>query len=318
MKTQKSYSLKIARWNRTLILAGIIVSFGVICPRSIYAWVWPWEAQEQIEQAQAAQVDSEWRAERAERDADQAAGQARRIQLVALVAGLLGAGVIVYLIKTRTIVKTEVRNEVVQNVVREEVIVRSPAHELAPDKVVIDATNVIYGSSSVQIPSLLNLLGLLLELQNRKCAFKCFFDACTFYKLKENIWDEGAAFATLCRDYPDVFVQVPGGTQADDFILDYAHSHGTPIISNDRYRDYVEKYSWLETDAKRRISFAVHSGNIQIVPLGIEAAIPVSLADAESRLRNSLGMPTAPKPKCARKSAPISPRLNGSIKLATA
>jgi hypothetical protein len=202
------------------------------------------------------------------------------------VAGLFGAAIIVYLLKHRTVIKQVVKKEIIQKVVREEVIVRSPAHELVTDILVIDGLNVIYGLPTDQKPSLPNLLGLLLELQKRNCAFKCFFDASTFYTLiNSGRKNEAYAYRRFCHDFPDIFIEVPGGTRADDFILDYAHSHGTPIISNDRYRDYEEKYEWLKTETNRRVSFVMYSGLIQIVPLGIQADIPDDLVAADSLLR---------------------------------
>jgi hypothetical protein len=314
MKTFPSSFLKFAVPNRPLMLAGLIALFSVGTPGQLYAgWAWPWQAgslQAQVVQARSAQVASEHRAASAQK-------LAVHFGLLSLVLGTVCAGVIVYHLKHRTVVKKVVKNEVVPKVVREEVIVRSPAHELVADSVVIDGKNVLHGSSADQNPSLLNLLGLLLELQNRHCAFKCFFDANTFYTLKEAGQTEAYAYRRLCHDFPDLFIEVPGGNRADDYILDYAHSHGAPIISNDRYRDFQEKYVWL-TDARRRVSFVVHSGIMQIVPLGIQAAIPDELAAAESSLRSGLAKtPLVEAPIKSRHQVKHA-RINGAMVLARA
>ena len=158
--------------------------------------------------------------------------------------------------------------------------------------VVIDGKNVMYGSPSDQRVSLLNTLGLLIELNNRKTPFKCFFDANSFFTLtKANRKDEAYAYRRLCHDFPDLFIEVPGNNRADDFLLDYANSSGDTIISNDRYRDFSNKYGWV-ADSQRRVSFLVHSGYMQVVALGIYASIPNKLFAAESMLRDQLGQIT--------------------------
>lgn len=156
--------------------------------------------------------------------------------------------------------------------------------------VVIDGQNVMYGSPSDQKVSLLNLLGLLIDLNNSKTTFKCFFDANTFFTLlNAGRKSEAYAYRRLCHDFPDHFIEVPGHNRADDFLLDYVDKGDATIISNDQYRDFHNKYRWLATDSSRRASFLVHSGMMQIVTLGIRASISANLADAESTLRNQFG-----------------------------
>jgi hypothetical protein len=165
---------------------------------------------------------------------------------------------------------------------------------LAAKAFVIDGKNVICGSPSHPCPSLMNLLALQMELQKRKCTVKSFFDANTFFTLiKAGKNGEAYAYRRFCHDFPDVFIEVPGGSQADDYILDYANSQGMTIISNDLYREFENKYKWLHWNSNRRISFVVHSGMFQVVPLKIQAAIPKDLAVAEAALRTALGMPVS-------------------------
>lgn len=56
---------------------------------------------------------------------------------------------------------------------------------------------------------------------------------------------EASSYQYLLRAHPNMFVSVPGKTQADDFILQRAHLHGSHIITNDQYRQYVDRYPWL-------------------------------------------------------------------------
>jgi len=229
------------------------------------------------------------RAERAEHALAQSEST-NSVLLVVLVVVVVTAVVVArQLHKKRPIVRKVIKQEVVQQVVNKQVVVRTPAHEIVADSFVIDAKNVVHGSSQGQLPSLLILVGLLLDLHKRNISYKCFFDANTYYAFKDaQRLDDGRAYRALCREFRDHFIEVPGGNRADDLILDWAHRHGTPIITNDRYRDYFDKYSWLENGSKRRVSFAVHSGIIQIYPLGIEAPIPADLAAAVTELRNAL------------------------------
>jgi hypothetical protein len=109
----------------------------------------------------------------------------------------------------------------------------------------------------------------------------------------------------LANDYPQYFTEVPAGSKADDYILDFAHSHGTPIISNDRYRDYEHNYAWVKSDANRRISFVNDTKMLQILPLGVQAAIPEELNDAEMSLRMRLGETVPASKQAAQPARPV-------------
>ena len=181
--------------------------------------------------------------------------------------------------------------------------------------IVIDGLNVIYGTPSHQRPCLMNLLGLLPALQQRKYSFKCYFDASTPYKLADaGKQDEADAYLQLCYDYPDTFIEVPGRSQADAFLLQYAHNKGTRVISNDCFRDYYRQYHWLEEDYQRRIPFVVHSNEMQIPALNLVAEIPEDLSAGQSTLRTGFGKPAVGVPKYHNsKSTPAKqPAVNGA------
>jgi hypothetical protein len=145
--------------------------------------------------------------------------------------------------------------------------------------IVIDGLNVIYGTPSSQKPALVNLLGLVRELKNRNLTFKCFFDASTPYKLGRP--DEADAYRQLCHDFPDTFIEVPSRNQADSFLLHYSNHARSLIVTNDCFRDYYEKYPWLERNCNWRASFIVHSNTMQIPALNLMATIPEDLASAD-------------------------------------
>ena len=181
---------------------------------------------------------------------------------------------------------------------------RGHCHESSSRNIVIDGLNVIYGAGSNNAPNLLNLFALIRELQQLNYKFKCYFDPGTFYTLKRKDKDQAYAYRRLVCDFPQYFTEVPPCQKADDYILDYAHSHGTSIISNDRYRDFEIKYSWIKTDSSRRLAFINDTVMLQILPLGIQAMIPNELANTERLLRKGLG---ETNPSQARPKRPVRP-----------
>jgi len=74
------------------------------------------------------------------------------------------------------------------------------------------------------------------------------------------------------------FIYVPGLT-----------NQGGAIISNDRFRDYEEKYTWIATDAKRRVAFINDTTMLQVLPLGVQATIPGELESAVKSVRMGFG-----------------------------
>lgn len=199
-------------------------------------------------------------------------------------------------IKTATAIPPIVKGHDSQQPINGIGTVTSPPRAMATKTVIIDGTNVIYGSHSNPQPSLMNVLGLLIELNRLAFVFKCYFDATTYSKLLEaGKKSEAYAYRRFCYDYPDIFIEVPGGNKADDFLLQYANTQRAAIITNDLFRDYSEKYQWLKTEPKRRASFVVHSKMIQIVSLGFSAAIPDDLAVAEEALKAALEKPALVK-----------------------
>ena len=154
--------------------------------------------------------------------------------------------------------------------------------------VVVDGTNVMFGSSLDRNPSLLNLMGLLLELDKRESNFKCFLDANSIHTLKAAGKEiEARVLEACCQSSPDSFIIVSGGNRADDFLLDFAHSQNAPVISNDRFREYHDKYPWLTTNPKRRASFVVHSGIMQIATFAVQARIPATLDEVIQAIKDT-------------------------------
>jgi len=299
--------MKTPRKNPFAVVSLVLVTMLVASANAHAGWAWPWTAGELAEQAAANQA---------------AAEHAHRVLIAVFIIGVLGFGgcaaVIRHLYKNRTVVQKVIKNEIVQNVVKQEVVnkvvqevrvVRTPAHELTTDKLVVDGLNVIYGYGSNQKPNLLNLLALLTELQKGGYNFKCYFDPGTYYTLNRANKKHALAYRHLVRDYPQYFIEVPVHNKADGFILDYAHNQGAAIISNDRFRDYEEKYSWIATDGKRRVAFINDTTMLQVLPLGVQAAIPSELESAVKSLRMGFGEKFSSPAEPAQEVQPTPPLL---------
>lgn len=248
------------------------------CKPLTAGWVLPWEGDKlkaQIDEANA-------KAEEAQRATEDSLLIAAISILLVIVLGCIA----LYYFKNRTVINKVIKQEV--KVIKEEVVVRSPAHEITHGSYTVDGLNVIRSFSPYQPPSIAILLTMLVALRQKEWTFKCFFDNNTYYVLNEaKLNDHARLYVDLCKEFPDNFVEVPTNNRADDYILDYAHSHGTPIISNDRFRDYAATYPWI-TNPQRRISGVCHSNMVQVIPLGIQAPLEPDFSSTVTALRNSL------------------------------
>ncbi len=55
--------------------------------------------------------------------------------------------------------------------------------------------------------------------------------------------------------------QVPAGTDADYFIIQLADQFGARVVTNDRYKDYVEQYPWI---SDRRLPYMIVKGEVHL------------------------------------------------------
>ncbi|MEP7273215.1 MAG: translation initiation factor IF-2 N-terminal domain-containing protein [Acidobacteriota bacterium] len=125
-------------------------------------------------------------------------------------------------------------------------------------------------------PSLAPLVTLLIELKRQGHSFLCIFDANTRFVLED--LGERDKYEHLLNRF-DCIGEVPGGTQADDFILFRAHKTGDAIISNDQYRDqkYRERYKWLRSVSPRLCKGIVLGGFLILPELDVHARVRESL-----------------------------------------
>ena len=55
--------------------------------------------------------------------------------------------------------------------------------------------------------------------------------------------------------------QAPSGTQADYFVLQVADDLGAPVVSNDGFDEYRERYPWIE---ERRVPLMIVGGEVML------------------------------------------------------
>jgi hypothetical protein len=119
--------------------------------------------------------------------------------------------------------------------------------------VVIDGANVAYEERSTGgKPKLSNLLKVRRELEERGQEAIIIIDASLKYDI-----DDAEQLETLIRSQQ--VRQVPAGTDADYFIIQFAHELDALIVTNDRYRDYAEQYPWV---GERRLPYMIVKGEV--------------------------------------------------------
>ena len=165
----------------------------------------------------------------------------------------------------------------------------SPAKS-ANDKLVVDGMNLIFAGVNQQ-PNLTKLLVVLVELKRIGSNFICCFDASTYWRLANLPCDRDVKnYNALVREFPDIFVPVPAGKQADDYILAYANRHNLRVVSNDCYREYTDRYPWLKNAPERRIPVLFFGDNYCIEELGIDGQIECHPLEISQRLWGYLDM----------------------------
>ena len=105
--------------------------------------------------------------------------------------------------------------------------------------VVIDGANVAYEERSAGgKPKLSNLLKVKRELEERGFEAVIIVDASLKYDI-----DDQTQLETLIRSQQ--VRQVPAGTDADYFIIQFADQLDARVVTNDRYKDYAGQYPWV-------------------------------------------------------------------------
>ena len=119
--------------------------------------------------------------------------------------------------------------------------------------VVIDGANVAYEERSAGgKPKLSNLLKVRRELEERGFEPVIIVDASLKYDI-----DDQEQLETLIQSQQ--VRQVPAGTDADFFIIQFAHELDALMVTNDRYKDYADRYPWIP---ERRLPYMIVKGEV--------------------------------------------------------
>ena len=119
--------------------------------------------------------------------------------------------------------------------------------------VVIDGANVAYEErSGGGKPKLSNLLRVRRELEERGFEPVIIVDASLKYDI-----DDQERLETLIQSQQ--VRQVPAGTDADFFIIQFAHELDALMVTNDRYKDYADRYPWIP---ERRLPYMIVKGEV--------------------------------------------------------
>ena len=143
-------------------------------------------------------------------------------------------------------------------------------------KVLIDGNNVFRYNDGYNVSY---LEAVFLALDAKCIEWFCFADANLPYLVRERCSkDDQDLFTGIINKYSGRIQCAPSGKRADNFILQKADHEGLNIVSNDRYSDYEDRYSWLRIrdrdgnykDSRRRVyPFMFADGVLQIEDLDV-------------------------------------------------
>jgi predicted nucleic acid-binding protein len=121
------------------------------------------------------------------------------------------------------------------------------------EAIIIDGANVAYEEKSAGgRPKLSNLLKVRRELEERGFEVIILVDASLKYDIDDQTQLESLIASQQVR-------QVPAGTDADFFIIQLAEQLDARIVTNDRYKDYAERYPWIP---ERRLPYMIVKGEV--------------------------------------------------------
>lgn len=145
----------------------------------------------------------------------------------------------------------------------------------------VDGLNVICGNGGV--PQLEALLTLVVHIVDRGFRPVCIFDANTRHKLREEqSVGHMEAYNYLRKEYRGIFIEVTGGTCADEIILAEADAESSTVVSQDSYRKYEEQYPWVKEEGRlRKFNIILNHLYISGQRLEIYDDLETAIADVE-------------------------------------
>ena len=161
----------------------------------------------------------------------------------------------------------------------QEVIIEqaAPVDQHGGTEYLLDGSNILHWDEYRSGISLKHLLAITDHLKTAGQPFQVFFDATAPHLLKKHAPQVVEIYENLLKDDPNHFCQVPAGTRADDFLLLQADANKDALIlTQDLFRDHVEKYPWLKTE--RRVIPGMVMNNVIFFP---EISLQISVSAPE-------------------------------------
>ena len=150
----------------------------------------------------------------------------------------------------------------------------SPHVQYTGTEYLLDGSNILHWDRYRTGITLKYLLAITAHLERTGQRFQVFFDATAPHILKNVSQAEAAQYDALLKNDPIHFQQVPAGTRADDFLLLQADSNKDALImTQDLFRDHVDKYPWLKTE--NRVISGMVMNNLIFFP-DISMQIPIT------------------------------------------
>ena len=132
------------------------------------------------------------------------------------------------------------------------------------------------------------LLSLLIALKRKKCSFFCIFDESAFAEFIKKEKPISDAYKELTTNYEEFCVQIRD--QADEKIIICADDNHCRIITNDRYKDWKQKYPWI-SNRGQLVKVSVVGGIILSETLDIKVREIKDVTDAWEGLKILLEEP---------------------------
>ena len=148
----------------------------------------------------------------------------------------------------------------------------------------LDGSNILHWDEYRTGVSLKYLLAITDHLKKENQTFQVLFDATAPHILRKKAPQESDLYESLLKDDPGHFCQVPAGTRADDFLLLQADANRNALIlTQDLFRDHVDKYPWLKTE--KRVIPGMVMNDVIFFP---EISLLISTSSSEKETINSL------------------------------
>ncbi len=121
------------------------------------------------------------------------------------------------------------------------------------ETLLVDGVNVMRANS--QDTRLEILMALIVELKRAGGNFCCIFDANAKFQLRKYSGQRAyEAFLRLVSTYPHHFALSTGGLCADELLLQRADSLKQRIVTNDRFNDFRDRYTWLQQEQRHLVN----------------------------------------------------------------